>query len=91
MQEKTPVIKKRKIAERTVIFLIKTYKKTVSPYIGRTCRFVPSCSEYAEEALEKYGFTRGLTKAFWRILRCNPFSPGGYDPVERKEQSKEEK
>jgi uncharacterized protein len=62
---------------------IKTYQKVVSPYIVRSCRYEPSCSNYAVEAIEKFGIMRGTGKALWRILRCNPFSRGGYDPVEK--------
>lgn len=58
------------------------YKNAVSPYKGRSyCNFVPSCSQYAIEAIERFGALRGGFMAFKRILRCNPFSKGGYDPV----------
>lgn len=60
---------------------IKLYKKHISPYIIRSCRFYPSCSEYAAEAIDRFGICRGGVKAIWRLLRCNPFSRGGYDPV----------
>ena len=72
------------IATKVVIAGIKGYKKTISPYMARSCRFYPSCSEYAKEALERFGFFQGLALAVWRILRCNPFSRGGYDPVGKK-------
>ena len=64
-----------------VIAAIKGYQKFISPYIKRSCRYAPTCSEYAVEALEKFGFFRGTVLAVWRVLRCNPFSRGGYDPV----------
>lgn len=70
-----------------VIKGIKTYQKVVSPYIVRSCRYEPSCSNYAVEAIEKFGSIRGTGKALWRILRCNPFSRGGYDPVEKYEKT----
>jgi putative membrane protein insertion efficiency factor len=50
---------------------------------GRTCRFYPTCSAYSLEAIEKLGVFRGSIKSIWRILRCNPFNAGGYDPVEK--------
>ena len=66
--------------KRLVIFLIEIYRKYISGLKRHpTCRFYPSCSEYAVLAIEKYGVIRGLVKAFWRILRCNPFSKGGVD------------
>jgi putative membrane protein insertion efficiency factor len=66
-----------------VIFFIRLYKKYLSPgnWGIKICIFEPSCSRYAIEALEKHGFFRGLYLAIYRIIRCNPFSAGGYDPV----------
>lgn len=65
-----------------MIFLVKIYKKYISPLKrGATCKYIPTCSSYAIEALEKYGFFKGTLLSVWRILRCNPFSKGGYDPV----------
>jgi hypothetical protein len=64
-----------------VILLIKFYRVFISPFKPPTCRFVPTCSEYAVLAIEKYGVVRGLKLAIRRILRCHPFHPGGYDPV----------
>ena len=63
------------------IFLIKTYKKYISPMKTIKCHYIPSCSDYGLEAVEKYGALKGGLLAAWRILRCNPFSKGGYDPV----------
>jgi putative membrane protein insertion efficiency factor len=51
------------------------------PFLGRNCRFYPSCSQYAIDAIEKYGIFKGLFKSIIRILKCNPFHPGGYDPA----------
>jgi len=65
-----------------LILLIKGYKKFISPLFLPSCRFYPTCSEYSIQAFEKYGAIRGVAKSFWRILRCNPFNKGGYDPVE---------
>jgi len=67
--------------KRLLIKGIEGYKKAISPYIRKSCRYYPSCSEYAKNALTKYGFMKGLLKTAWRILRCNPFSKGGYDPA----------
>ncbi|HEX9740488.1 MAG TPA: membrane protein insertion efficiency factor YidD [Ignavibacteriaceae bacterium] len=63
------------------ILLIKGYQKIISPVLPPSCRFYPTCSEYGIEAIEKYGVIKGSFMAAWRILRCNPLSKGGYDPV----------
>ncbi|MDZ7378052.1 MAG: membrane protein insertion efficiency factor YidD [candidate division KSB1 bacterium] len=60
---------------------IRAYQVAVSPWLGANCRFAPSCSEYARQALGKYGVWRGGKLAFSRILRCHPWHPGGWDPV----------
>lgn len=68
--------------KKILLKLILIYRKEISPYKGGACcRFVPTCSEYAYEAIEKYGVLKGSMLAGWRILRCNPFGKGGYDPV----------
>ena len=67
--------------KKLALVLIKFYQTSISPLLGPHCRYVPTCSEYAREALEKYGFVKGTYLAVCRILRCNPFSKGGYDPV----------
>ncbi len=64
-----------------LIFLIKLYKHGVSPMFPSSCRFQPSCSEYAVSAINKHGPIRGLGLSAWRLLRCGPWSEGGYDPV----------
>ena len=61
---------------------ILAYRRFVSPALPRRCRYEPTCSAYAEQAIRQYGILRGLVLAGWRLLRCNPFSHGGYDPVE---------
>jgi putative membrane protein insertion efficiency factor len=58
------------------------YQRLVSPAIPRRCKYEPTCSRYAVEAIKQYGILRGLVLAGWRLLRCNPWSYGGYDPVE---------
>ena len=65
-----------------VLRLIRFYQRFVSPALPPACRFVPSCSEYGYEAIAKYGIIKGGGLAAWRILRCNPFGRGGYDPVQ---------
>lgn len=64
-----------------IIACIRLYQVGVSPFLPRCCRFYPTCSTYAIRAVEKYGVVKGLLLAAYRILRCNAFSPGGYDPV----------
>jgi putative membrane protein insertion efficiency factor len=67
---------------KTVILaLLRFYKVAVSPLLPPSCRFVPTCSEYAREAVERYGAARGMWQGVRRIARCHPFHPGGYDPV----------
>jgi len=67
--------------KKFLITALKFYRKYISPLKPPTCRFTPTCSEYAIEAIEKYGAKRGGLLAIKRVLRCNPFFPGGNDPV----------
>ncbi|HHV78675.1 MAG TPA: membrane protein insertion efficiency factor YidD [Firmicutes bacterium] len=69
------------IAVRVAVWCIKAYRRWLSPLKRPCCRYYPSCSSYAIEALEKYGIVKGAGMAVWRVLRCNPFGRGGYDPV----------
>ena len=69
--------------KKVLIKLISFYRKKISPLKKPCCRFYPSCSAYAIEAIEKKGAFRGSVMAIWRVLRCNPFNKGGYDPVEK--------
>ncbi|MDR1949352.1 MAG: membrane protein insertion efficiency factor YidD [Spirochaetaceae bacterium] len=69
------------IPRKCILLLIRFYQKAISPYLPASCRYVPSCSAYAYEAVRKYGVCRGFFLAFKRILRCHPFHSGGYDPV----------
>ena len=62
-------------------FFIKVYRKVISPWLPHCCRFMPTCSEYGLEAIKKFGAIRGLILTIYRVLRCNPFCHGGYDPV----------
>jgi uncharacterized protein len=61
---------------------IRFYQRAISPALPRRCKYEPTCSRYAVQAVEEYGILRGLVLATWRLLRCNPWSDGGYDPVE---------
>ena len=69
-------------AVRIVRAPIVLYQRVISPVLPQRCRYAPSCSAYAVQALRDFGILRGLVLATWRVLRCNPFSHGGYDPVE---------
>ena len=68
------------------IFLIRFYRRFISPLFPPRCRFTPTCSQYALEAFTKHGFFKGFYLTVWRILRCNPFCKGGYDPVPQKKK-----
>jgi putative membrane protein insertion efficiency factor len=70
------------VPRRLVLLPIRAYQRLFSPLLGSRCRYYPSCSEYAAQAIERFGILRGSVLAGWRLLRCNPFSHGGYDPVE---------
>ena len=69
------------VAQRTLLFMITLYQRFVSPLFPGCCRFEPSCSQYAVDAVTRFGPVRGAGKAIFRLLRCHPFHPGGYDPV----------
>ena len=66
---------------KIMILLIKFYQKAISPFLGKRCRFYPTCSEYTKQAVEKYGALKGLYLGLIRILKCHPFHKGGYDPL----------
>lgn len=65
------------------IKFIRFYQKFISPLKGQTCRFYPTCSQYALEAFKKYGFLKGFYISLKRILKCHPFHPGGFDPINK--------
>lgn len=67
--------------KKLFLFLLKTYKKIISPFLGNHCRFYPSCATYTHEAIDKYGIIKGLILGIVRIFKCHPFHPGGYDPI----------
>ena len=64
-----------------LIVMVRLYQATLSRFLGGQCRFVPTCSEYFIQAVQKHGPLGGMAKGLWRLLRCHPFSRGGYDPV----------
>jgi putative membrane protein insertion efficiency factor len=70
-----------RLARRVVLLPILAYQRLISPALPRRCKYEPTCSLYAVRAIEDYGILRGLVLAGWRVLRCNPWSHGGYDPV----------
>lgn len=67
--------------KRICLALLHFYKAAISPLLPNACIYTPTCSEYAMEAIEKHGVIKGCLLAVWRLLRCNPFARGGYDPV----------
>ena len=67
--------------KRLALAPIRLYQRWISPALPRRCKYEPTCSTYAAEAIERFGVIRGTVLACWRILRCNPFSHGGFDPV----------
>ena len=69
------------MARGIILRAIKGYKRSVSPLFPPSCKFSPTCSQYTIEAIEKYGALKGGFLGVWRLLRCNPFSKGGFDPV----------
>jgi putative membrane protein insertion efficiency factor len=68
------------VGVRIVLGAVVTYQRWVSPFLPRACRFAPTCSEYARLAVLEHGLVRGSWLALWRLVRCHPFNPGGYDP-----------
>ncbi|MDI3316850.1 MAG: membrane protein insertion efficiency factor YidD [Bacillota bacterium] len=68
-------------AQKLLVGAIRFYQRWISPLKPPSCRFTPTCSEYAVEAVQKHGAAKGSALAAWRVVRCGPWSPGGYDPV----------
>lgn len=69
------------LARRAALRLVDAYRRWLSPLLPRACRFHPSCSAYCAESIRRHGLARGAALAAWRLLRCQPFSRGGFDPV----------
>jgi putative membrane protein insertion efficiency factor len=72
----------KRVLVAIVLAPIRAYQRLVSPALPRRCKYEPTCSDYAVQAIRELGLVRGLVLAAWRLARCNPFSDGGYDPVE---------
>lgn len=70
------------LPRRLLVAVLRLYQRWISPAFGPRCRYYPSCSEYAVQAVERFGVIRGLVLAGWRLLRCNPLSHGGFDPID---------
>jgi hypothetical protein len=71
-----------RLARAAAVLPIRLYQWLISPMLGQRCKYYPSCSEYAVQAIRRFGILRGLVLAGWRLLRCNPWSRGGLDPVD---------
>lgn len=76
---------------RMAIAVIRFYQRAVSPLLPPSCRFYPSCSQYALEAVQTHGAIRGTGYAIWRLLKCGPWNPGGYDPVRPRRTTTDER
>lgn len=74
--------------KKLLLRLIRFYQKKISPNTPPACKYYPTCSQYGYEAIERFGALKGSALTIWRILRCNPFSKGGYDPVPQKKQKR---
>lgn len=77
--------------KKILLALIKFYRTAISPHTKPSCKYIPTCSEYGLEAIERFGALKGTALTVWRIIRCNPFSKGGYDPVPPKRTGKKTK
>lgn len=77
--------------KHVLLALIKFYRSAVSPHTAPRCKYIPTCSQYGLEAIERFGALKGSALTVWRILRCNPFSRGGYDPVPEKTEKRKRK
>ncbi len=74
--------------KKLLIRLIEFYRARISPYTPPSCKYIPTCSQYGIEAIERFGALKGGALTLWRVLRCNPWSRGGYDPVPEKKTKK---
>lgn len=77
--------------KRPLIWLIRFYQRAISPLSRPGCKYYPTCSNYGLQAIERFGALKGGLLTLWRILRCNPFSKGGYDPVPEKKEKRKKK
>lgn len=74
--------------KRLLLAMIRFYRKAISPLTPASCKYIPTCSQYGLEAIERFGALKGGLLTLWRVLRCNPWSRGGYDPVPEKKEKK---
>lgn len=74
--------------KKILLALIRFYQSAVSPHTANHCKYIPTCSQYGAEAIERFGALKGTALTVWRIMRCNPFSKGGFDPVPQKKSGK---
>ncbi|MCK4548419.1 MAG: membrane protein insertion efficiency factor YidD [Candidatus Eisenbacteria sp.] len=81
MKRSAWIVWAERVAAFVFIVVIRVYQQLISPLLGSHCRFTPSCSQYAADAIRKYGLLRGTASALLRVLRCHPLHPGGYDPA----------
>lgn len=72
--------------KKILLALIRFYQSDVSPHTANHCKYIPTCSQYGAEAIERFGALKGTALTVWRIMRCNPFSKGGFDPVPQKKK-----
>ena len=77
--------------KRVLLALIRFYRSAISPHTAPRCKYIPTCSQYGLEAIERFGALKGFGLTVWRVLRCNPFSKGGYDPVPEKAEKRKRK
>lgn len=77
--------------KKLLLRMIRFYQRKISPLSKPHCKYIPTCSQYGFEAIERFGAFKGTALTVWRILRCNPFSNGGYDPVPQKKEKKVKK
>lgn len=72
--------------KKSILIIIRIYQKLISPFLGKNCRFYPTCSNYTYQAIEEHGIIKGSYLGIKRILKCHPFNEGGYDPVPKKKE-----
>lgn len=89
--QKTAKAEKGKFMKKLLLALIRFYQTKISTHTSAHCKYIPTCSQYGLEAIERFGALKGTALTIWRILRCNPFSKGGFDPVPEKKANDKER